>query len=358
MKILFLGDGRSIHLQRWIEFFNQQGDTTYLASLEQPQRRVSETFYIRPRSNFNFVKYFLAIGEIKKLAQKIYPDLINAHFVPNYGLIGVRLGLKPVVVSVWGSDILVSARKSLLHRQRASWVLKKADWLTSDSDYLTEEMIKLGADRQKISTFPMGPTQIFLNMPGKELKQKEELTIISTRPLEPIYNLKLLILAIPMVISKVQRKVKFIIVGEGSQKKELENMTANQNLFEIVEFAGAVSEDELIRLLNAADVYISTSYSDSTSVSLLEAFACGLIPIVTDIPGNKEWVKDGVNGFLAPIDRPERLAEKIIEVCNRLTAKQEMTDYNRRLVEEKADFYGHLSTLRRKFLELVDRYKC
>jgi glycosyltransferase involved in cell wall biosynthesis len=357
MKILFLGDGRSIHLQRWIGCFNQQGDETCLATLEQPGHRVAETFYIRPKSRLNFVKYFLATGEIRKITEKIKPDLINAHFVPNYGLIGVRLGFKPVVVSVWGSDILVSAQKSLLHRRRASWVLKKADWLTSDSAYMTEEMIKLGADRQEISIFPMGPAQIFLNIPRKKLKEKQELTVISTRRLEPVYNLQLLIMAIPIVISRIQQKMKFIIVGEGAQRKELEYLVASQNLSDIVKFTGGVSEEELVRLLATADIYISTSVSDSTSVSLLEAFACGLIPIVTDIPGNREWVENGVNGFLVPNDEPEALAQRIIEVCNDFTAKQNIVDYNRRLVEQRADFYSHLSVLRRKFTELTDRYK-
>ena len=70
-----------------------------------------------------------------------------------------------------------------------------------------------------------------------------------------------------------------------------------------VHFAGGVSDDQLIASLQSASFYISASHSDGASASLLEAMACGVFPIVTDIPANREWIRDHENGLLfAPGD--------------------------------------------------------
>lgn len=353
MRVVFLADARSVHIERWISFFNRQGDETYLISLEKSESQVTKTIQIEPKVAWDFAKYWLATGEVKRMIERIKPDVVNTHFVPNYGLLGARLGFKPVVVSVWGSDILISAGKSLLHRRRASWVLKKADWLTSDSVYLTEEMVKLGADKGKISTFPMGVESDIFPPAPRNLSSKDVITVISTRRLEPIYNLDLLIKAIPLVLEQTDKKVNFVVVGEGSQKERLQEKVREQGLGDKVEFKGTLGRPELVSLLHSSDIYVSTSLSDSTSVSLLEGFACGLVPIVTDIPGNREWIKDRENGFLFPPGRPELLAEKISSVCLDLPRWKAMVDRNQRLIREKADYQSNLTRLREKFETLA-----
>src|SRR5574341_2620862 len=352
MRILFLADARSIHIQRWVEFFNQQGDQTYLISLEKPTKPATEMIQLQSANLPNFAKYFLATKPARETVRKIKPDLINDHFVPNYGWIGARLAFKPLIVSVWGSDILISAQKSPLHRWRASWVLKKADFLTSDSNYLTEEMVKLGANRGMMSTFPMGVEQKFLNIPQKHVSKKNEFIIISTRRLEPVYNLELLIRAASLIKEEDNFKIRFLIVGEGSQKERLGGLARSLGVTEKVEFCGVVTLDNLIKLLASSDIYISTSLSDSTSVSLLEAMASSLIPVVTDIPGNREWIQDGVNGFLVPSNRPEVLAEKIVSSCRNMAGLQKIVDSNRQFVKEKANYQANLSLLRETFFQL------
>ena len=132
MKILFLADARSIHIRRWIDFFAKKGHKVSLISLEPAENINCENFFIPSKIKAGFLKYFSALPKIKQIVEKINPDIISAHFVPNYGWMGARLNRAPLVVSSWGSDVLISAKKSFLHRKRAEYVLEKADLVTSD----------------------------------------------------------------------------------------------------------------------------------------------------------------------------------------------------------------------------------
>ena len=354
MKILFLADARSVHIRRWMKFFQEQGDEIHLDSLETPPVPSPGIIQIKPKSRINWLNYFLATSEVKRAIRRINPDIVNAHFVPNYGFLGARANFRPLAVSVWGSDILISAKKSALHRRRASYVLRKADLLTSDSQYLSNEMIALGADFSKIVAFPMCVERDIYPPPARKVSTGERITIVSTRKFEPVYNLELLIDAIPEVVRKNER-VRFIIVGEGSQERILKQKIESEKCSAAVEFIGSLNRADLIALLQRSDIYVSTSLSDSTSVSLLEAMSCGLVPIVTDIPGNREWVQDQVNGYLTDTRQPSLLAQKILKVCENLKQLQPLVDRNQKLVEEKANYHSHLAQLREKFAKLMDK---
>src|SRR5574341_952320 len=355
MKILFLADARSIHIKRWIDFFSQRGHKVWLISLEPVENINCEHFFIPYKVKSGFLKYFLAVSKIKKISEKLEPNIISAHFVPNYGWIGARLNKRPLVVTSWGSDILISARKSFWHKKRAQYILKRADLVTSDSNYLSSEIIKLKIQENKILTYPMGVSAEFICVhQTKTLQNKNNFKTISIRQLEPIYNLSLLIQAIPYCLKKTDKQIEFLIGGEGSEKASLVKLANNLNLKDKVRFLGKVSQDELLQIFQTADIYISTSLSDSSSVSLLEAMACGLVPIVTDIPGNREWIKDGENGYLVPVDRPEVLAEKIVEVVENFEKYEDWLEKNSELVKGRANLEENLKKIEQKFLELVE----
>ncbi len=90
-----------------------------------------------------------------------------------------------------------------------------------------------------------------------------------------------------------------------------------------VHFGGHISQADLPRWYHMADLYISPSHVDGSSVSLMEALASGLPCLVSDIPGNKEWIEDGVNGWLFRDGDVDDLAEKILNaIKNRKSFKK------------------------------------
>jgi len=101
---------------------------------------------------------------------------------------------------------------------------------------------------------------------------------------------------------------------------------------------GQISQSELPNLYSSSDLYISASHSDGTSISLLEAIACGIPVIVSDIPGNQEWIEPGFHGWLFPDGDHEALAEAIIDAFRKRDRLPIMGNNARKLAEERADW--------------------
>jgi glycosyltransferase involved in cell wall biosynthesis len=145
-----------------------------------------------------------------------------------------------------------------------------------------------------------------------------------------------------------------VIAGEGTQKNRLIEFTKDLKMEEWVQFKGELSRKDLMDCYRDSDIYVSTSLSDSTSVSLLEAMALGLIPIVTDTPGNREWIEDKKNGFLFPIYDHQALAKQILYAINKFTDCIDFREKNISLVKEKATWEDNMEAVETEFLRLVE----
>jgi glycosyltransferase involved in cell wall biosynthesis len=225
-----------------------------------------------------------------------------------------------------------------------TFVAEKANFVTVDSESLMKQIVKFGAPEKKVGVISHGvslaqfspneKSDLFrktLNIPsGSEV-------IVSTRNLEKIYDVETLVRAIPKVIRN-KANVHFFIIGEGTQKSYLQELAQNLDVQKHVTFLGKIPNTEVGRFLANSDVYVSTSLSDSTSVSLLEAMASQLPVVVTDIEGNREWVKDNVNGFVVPKSDPDLLAEKIKLLIEDKNASERFGARNREIAEEKASY--------------------
>ncbi|MFQ6032266.1 MAG: glycosyltransferase [Candidatus Zixiibacteriota bacterium] len=361
MKILFLSDSRAYHTKRWVDYFVEREHQCFLISLEKGIPTQAEEFHVESKILPSFLKYPLSVCEVKKIVEKIKPDLVNAHYVPGYGLIGALLGQHPLVVSTWGSDILISPQKSFLHKLRAKYVLKRADAITTDAKVLTRAVLDLVSREKKTIENPMGVDRE-LALEGEKKKsdlsyreENKDFVILSSRRLESIYDVVTLIKAVHLVIKQAQRKVKFVIVGEGSQKNILAKFARDLKVEKYLELKGELPRKDLIGCYKDSDIYVSTSLSDSTSVSLLEAMALGLIPIVTDIPGNREWIEDKKNGFLFPICDHHALTKQLIYTINEFTDWNDFRKKNISLIKKKAIWEDNMKAVEEEFLRLVGR---
>jgi glycosyltransferase involved in cell wall biosynthesis len=360
MKILFLSNAQSHHTKRWVDYFVDRGHKCFLISLEKGAPTRAEEFFVHSKIPPSFLKYPLSVRKVKRIAEKIKPDLINAHFVPNYGVIGALMGQRPLAVSTWGSDILISPKKSFLHKLRVKYVLNKADLITTDAKISTQAILDLGIRGKRIMESPMGVDRNLISAYEKRWldssysESKEKFVILSNRRLEPIYDVITLLKSISIVVRETKKLVKFVIVGEGSEKKRLIQLARDLKVEEYVEFKGELSRKELMDCYKDSDIYISTSLSDSTSVSLLEAMTLGLIPVVTDIPGNREWIEDRKSGFLFPISDHSALVKQIIYLTNEFTDWFDFREKNVTLIKKKAIWEDNMKVVEGEFMTLVN----
>ncbi|MCX6834507.1 MAG: glycosyltransferase, partial [candidate division Zixibacteria bacterium] len=144
LKVLVLADSRSFHTERYAAELQQQGCQVLTASLEDGPM---EHHSLRRRGPIRALHYILAASEVRKLFDSFEPDVVNAHFASGYGYLAalaMRRHRRPLLLHLWGSDILIATHKSLLHRRKTRLALETADFVVGDSDYLLSEAGKIG----------------------------------------------------------------------------------------------------------------------------------------------------------------------------------------------------------------------
>jgi glycosyltransferase involved in cell wall biosynthesis len=284
-------------------------------------------------------------------------NLMHVHWAIPTGLIGAWIsGLlrRPTVVTIHGSDLRMALEKPGFVRKVFAYVCKNASQINCVSEVQKKELEQLGILKGKISTIPMGIDEEFLEKGGnrgRELK-KGPFTVLSNRNLLPIYNVSLLIRAIPIVLRE-EPKTKFIIAGDGAEKEALEKEVKNLNIYSSVKFVGRIPHEEMPDLLSQADIYVSTSLYDGTSVSLLEAMGSGAFPIVTEIPANREWIINGENGFLVNQSDEKILARKIVDAMRDRDLLERSQTKNRLIVEEKVLWRGYINRVKSIYTNML-----
>ncbi|UCF78380.1 MAG: glycosyltransferase family 4 protein [Candidatus Eiseniibacteriota bacterium] len=348
MKICFLGDASMNHVARWVNYFVDREHECLVISLEKGQSFKCAFNHVPMPALPRFIRYPLATFFISSLVRSFGPDLVNALFIPNYGLIAALMGTRPLAVTTMGSDVLVSPRRSPFHLWRTKYVLSKCDLVTSDAWMMTERIVSFGAGHEKVLTVPMGIDNSVFNMKDRTPPSLEEPVIASTRQLEPLYNVHQLVEAIPEILRAVP-KAKFVIAGTGSEQEKLVEATRRNATSDAVSFAGWLRPTELAALLRRSSIFVSTSTSDSTSVSLLEAMACGAFPVVSHIPGNREWVENGVNGLLFRLGSASSLAQAVTSALSDKNLLASAVQKNSEIVQKKALWSDNMSVVESAF---------
>lgn len=265
---------------------------------------------------YMYIFFPLRVIFLRLFFKLLKPDIVLGCMATKYGFYAALTGFKPLILIVWGSDVLIAPKRLFFFRFMAQFALRKADAVIVDSTVQENAVIHLGCTREKILKFPWFDLKnIHVTYSRAEMRKKlgwhNNTIVISLRKHEPIYCVGCLIDAIPYILSEVP-KSRFLILGKGQLTEKFKRKVKEMGLEQYVRFIGHVSRKSVASYLNAADVYVSTSLSDGTSASLLEAMALGIPPIVTDIEGNREWIVNNWNGFLVPPNDPRSLAEKAV----------------------------------------------
>ena len=353
---------------RWANYFAERNwDIDLISWHKKPERieinRNIKLHYIHLPPHY--LARYGALMELAYMMRQIKPDLIHAHYLSHFGVLAslhAQLSsFKPLVVTAWGSDVLGNSNS-----YRHWWikhVLKKAELITCDAEHMVEAMVKLGADDKRIKLIYFGTdTQQFKPQAKSQqlvesLGLEESPVVISTRSLNPMYDVESLIRAIPPILQEVPR-AKFVIAGNGKQRNYLVRLAEDLAVSDSIRFTGMIPSEKLPVYLNLADVYVSTSLSDAgLAASTAEAMACGLPVVITDFGDNRKWVKDEANGFLVPLQDQAALAAAIINLLQDKGKRQRIGRANRKTIDEKNNWNKEMAKMEKLYQEQIERWR-
>jgi glycosyltransferase involved in cell wall biosynthesis len=305
------------------------------------------------------------LADLKRVIQEKKPDLIQAGPIQRSAFLAAFIGFRPLVSMSWGYDLLQDASRNTFWDWATRYTLRRSSALVGDCDTIRQLAIAYGMEAERIVTFPWGidlnhfsPADRFDGQP--ETLGENTFTLLSTRGWEPIYGTELIAQAFVKVAAH-RPELRMVMLNSGSQAGVLlqifsngKNIRPDTNLdpsspLPPVSFPGQIGYDDLPRFYQSADLYVSATHSDGTSISLLEAMACGCPVLVSDIPGNREWVEHDRNGWLFPDGDPDALANAILHAVEVRSRLAQMGIAARQVAEQRADWNRNFPNLFRAY---------
>ena len=350
LRICLLANAASVHTQRWAAYFAERGHEMHVLSLEYHEIEGATVHTLRWWPKATKLGYFSALPQVRRLLCQLKPDILHGHYVISYGLLAWLSRVRPLVLTVWGSDLLVSPGRSPLVWFALKRAFQGADLITCLADHLAQLVRKLGINPSRVRTMPFGVrTDLFsLPPPGSP----RDIDLICTRNFETVYNVDLLIRALAIISAKF-RRIRVVFAGTGQLKSTLEQLGRNLGVSELIEWVGWRSSAEIADLLKRSKVFVSPAVSDGTSTALTEAMSCGTFPVVTDIPANRPWIQHGVNGFLTPTDAPQELADRVITALSEESLRDVAAAQNAATVRDRADWFAMMLHMEEEYLRLA-----
>jgi glycosyltransferase involved in cell wall biosynthesis len=228
------------------------------------------------------------------------------------------------------------------------------------NEEIRREFLDLGFPPERLVLFRNGVDDAFFRPREREDRGKLRSTLgwagktvaLFTGRLEPQKNLAFLLKVWKRVAAKCPEAL-LVIAGDGGEEKELRAMAGEPPLGTTVSFAGLAGSEELRRMLQGADLFIMPSLSEGMSNAVLEAMACGLPVAASDIPGNRDLVREGETGFLFSLEDEDPFGGPLDELLASPSLRSRMGGEARR---QAVGLFG-IDHVAEDFVELVSRVR-
>jgi glycosyltransferase involved in cell wall biosynthesis len=356
-RILYFSRTYSPHDYRFLQAMSENGDPVWVMHLENRAkpledrplpRGVERIHWLADRIPFGYQRLAAFLHNLRAVLKQVNPEVILAGPLQTCAFLVAASGFRRLVSMSWGYDLLIDAHQN----RRLAWLtrftLKRSAALVTDCETVRHLAIQYGMNAKRIVTFPWG---VDLNhfSPDRRLPGSGDgFLFLSTRSWEPIYGVDL----IAKAFSEIGQRYPFshlILLGNGSQAAVLQKILFQAGVWEQVSMPGQIGFHELPRYYQQADVYVSASHSDGTSISMLEAMACGRPVIVSDLAGNREWITPGEEGWLFPDGDWQALARVMEQAIHQRKLLGRMGQKARSVVEQRADWRQNFPKLYQAF---------
>lgn len=388
MRVLYLTRDFTTHDHRFLSSLAGTGFEVFFLRLERSTRQLED----RPLSqDVKIVSWRGGKGrlgwndlpamwfDLRRVLNEVKPDVLHAGPIQSAAFLAALSGFHPLVSMSWGSDLLRDADSSRVYRWMTKYTLHRSDVLLGDCDAVRRKAMAFGVPGESIYLFPWGvdlnrftpeepsvddaasstlPTMVerptIYNL-RERLGWQDQFVLLSLRSWEPIYGVDVMLRGFARAAQQVPQ-LRLLMLGSGSQASLVHQIIQDTNLSDRVFLGGQVSQNDLPWIYRAADLYVSASHSDGSSVSLLEALACGRPVLVSDIPGNLEWVVPGEQGWLFADGDDRALTAGILNAVGNHRGLAEMGRKARALAEERADWQKNFKVMVEAYHAAVRRH--
>jgi len=362
MRIALLGPANSIHLQRWAQALVERGHAVCVLTQHACDRKLLPTaanVFLLPRSGA--LGYFTNAWRARELLTRWRPDVVNAHYASGYGTTAALCGVRPVLLSVWGSDVYDFPYESALKGRLIRGNLRRATAIASTSHAMARQVQRLTPERTDIAVTPFG-VDLARFTPDPSRRTGGRLTIGIVKSLAPKYGVDLLLRAFAGLIADTDVRAlpdecRLLVVGDGPQRAELESLARTLGIAPRTEFAGAVAHADVPAWLNRLDIYAAPSRLDSESfgVAVIEASACALPVVVSDVGGLPEVVRDGETGLIVPRDDVSALQAALKRLVLDAALRERLGRAGRAHVEREYEWGRCVDVMERCLEQLAHR---
>lgn len=377
MKLYYLGDFNSPHVYILAEYFAKLGYKVYAYSELEPKRKCSEIHYNWIVGNLQnlesqiplliyricrrlphwistMIRSKVFLHFFKRDFDNQNGALMHAHFASDYGYFAFMSGFSNYIVSVWGSDILIFPEQSKLLKRMLVNVFNRAKFVHASSQHVADKLLddyRLKAHNILDIQYGLEKARINLLSNVKKKKNNNCVKVVNFRAAKTVYDNECYIEA-ARLCQKGKLPFEFTLISSGSLYKKYVNLSKNYNLNNLVLING-MPQDELLLSLKDYDIYVSCSLSDGLSISLLEAMAAKLFPVVSDIMANRNVIRNKENGLLFETSNPIDLVNNLKYLLEKPQLWKESLSENFEWILSSQVLEENLALIEKKYTELM-----
>lgn len=291
-KVLLIGSTvNPVHLKSYYNLMREECSEILIIGSHPIDFAPYETVSFSLKSPMEIVR---SVKKIRQIANDFQPDIIHVHQANSIGFL-VSLANRNIfkqVLTTWGDDVLIFPKKNILFKMLTYTSLKYSDEITADAQVMADAIYAFFGNKKKvvIANFGIEWDENLIRLPKEKI-------IYSNRLHDSLYNIDLIIKGSAEFL-KSHPDWKLVVAARGSLTDELKKIAQESIASNQVEFVGFVGPADNQNWYLRASIYVSIPDTDGTSISLLEAMGYGCIPVVSDLPANREWIVDGKNGII------------------------------------------------------------
>jgi glycosyltransferase involved in cell wall biosynthesis len=349
MRIAMVGNGATVHAALRAGALAARGHAVRLVTLGPVV--LNEGIEVRTRPiPASLLGAFIAARSFLRDIRDFKPELLHVHYAGGrLGTLASLSNTRPLAVTVMGGDVQPEQHLggySWLERRATRRLLQEADLVLVKSDSLRSAMRSYGRFKAPIETVAWG---VDLNRVRRSPKaaaalrarlnlSSKQRVLVSPRILRPLYNIHLIVEAMPFVSAAVDDVVLLITEHRPDEdyRRRLVARVRELDIESNVRFVGALPYTEIPALMSLADVVVSVPLSDGLPQSLFEAMACGAPVVVGRLPAYGELIEEGEHALMTEL-RPEAIAAAVVRLLGDSDFATRLTRTALTRVRERAD---------------------